>query len=138
MKKTLSMIALLFCSACASILEGTTQEIHISTSPSEAQCNITRNGVNIAHIASTPGAALVERTKHDLFIKCSKDDCEDAEFFAKSGTSGGTFGNIILGGGIGWAIDSAAGADNEYPEAVNLSLSCESPKPKKKKKKKED
>ena len=30
--------------------------------------------------------------------------------------------NIILGGGIGWAIDSASGADNKYTSPVNLTL----------------
>ncbi|MFN4088863.1 MAG: hypothetical protein ACK4QW_07435 [Alphaproteobacteria bacterium] len=31
-------------------------------------------------------------------------------------------GNIILGGGIGWAIDSASGADNKYTSPVNMTL----------------
>jgi hypothetical protein len=40
----------------------------------------------------------------------------------KSGAAGATFGNIVLGGGIGWAIDSATGSDNKYDSPVNLSL----------------
>jgi len=32
------------------------------------------------------------------------------------------FGNIVLGGGIGWAIDSASGADNKYDGVVNVTL----------------
>lgn len=39
-----------------------------------------------------------------------------------SGVAGATVGNIILGGGIGWAIDSAAGADNKYDTPVNITL----------------
>ncbi|MGE0424964.1 MAG: SHOCT domain-containing protein, partial [Reyranellaceae bacterium] len=29
---------------------------------------------------------------------------------------------IILGGGIGWAIDSASGADNKYQEVTTVTL----------------
>ena len=29
---------------------------------------------------------------------------------------------IILGGGIGWAIDSARGADNKYDSPINITL----------------
>jgi hypothetical protein len=31
-------------------------------------------------------------------------------------------GNIVLWGGIGWAIDSALGADNKYGKPVNMTL----------------
>jgi hypothetical protein len=40
----------------------------------------------------------------------------------KSGAAGATFGNIVLGGGIGWAVDSATGSDNKYDSPVNLSM----------------
>jgi len=30
--------------------------------------------------------------------------------------------NIILGGGIGWAIDSASGADNKYESPITITL----------------
>jgi hypothetical protein len=39
-----------------------------------------------------------------------------------SGAAGATFGNIVAGGGIGWAIDSASGADNKYDAPVNVTL----------------
>lgn len=142
MKKIITACLLLSATGCASILEGSTQEIMINTTPQGAQCQIVRNGVAIASVMKTPEAALVERTKHDLIIKCWSDKCDESEYFVKSGTSGGTFGNILLGGGIGWAIDSAAGADNEYEEMVNVPLSCsredvdEKPAKKKKAKKK--
>lgn len=124
MKNITAICLLLLTTSCASILEGSTQEIMINTTPQGAQCQIIRNGVAIASVMKTPEAALVERTKHDLVIKCWSEECDESEYFVKSGTSGGTFGNILLGGGIGWAIDSAAGADNEYQEMVNVPLSC--------------
>lgn len=120
----LLMTAMFAFSGCASIIEGTTQEVKISTTPSGARCDVLKEGIVIGQVASTPGGVLLKRTKHDLVVKCMKDGCEPSEYYLKSGTSGGTFGNILLGGGIGWAVDSAAGADNEYPEFANIALAC--------------
>ena len=39
-----------------------------------------------------------------------------------SGIEAATWGNIVLGGFIGWGVDSAAGADNKYPEQVTITL----------------
>jgi hypothetical protein len=33
-----------------------------------------------------------------------------------------TFGNIAIGGLIGWGIDSAVGADNKYDSPMNITL----------------
>jgi hypothetical protein len=45
-----------------------------------------------------------------------------ATFYNHSGAAGATFGNILLGGGIGWAIDSATGSDNKYESPINMTL----------------
>jgi hypothetical protein len=55
-------------------------------------------------------------------VKCSKTGFQEASYLNHSGAAGATFGNIILGGGIGWAIDSASGADNKYDGVVNVTL----------------
>jgi len=71
---------------------------------------------------NTPGGVVVEKTKHDMTVECDKDGYEVTRVNLDSGIEDATWGNIILGGGIGWAVDSAAGADNKYPEYVNLTL----------------
>lgn len=109
-------------SACSSIVDGTTQEIVVNTSPAGADCAIERQGLSIARVNPTPGAATIEKTKHDITIRCTKDTFHEATYFNKSDVAGATFGNIILGGGIGWAIDSASGADNKYTSPVNITL----------------
>jgi hypothetical protein len=113
--------ALLLVQGCASILEGTDQTITVETSPSGANCRFYRQGMVVAQVIS-PGGAVVEKTKHDMRVECEKEGYETAKANLESGIEGATWGNIILGGGIGWAIDSAAGADNKYPEYVNISL----------------
>lgn len=113
---------LLFSTACSSIIEGRSQTLTFNTNPPGANCVLTRNGLTIGNV-QTPGGIVVEKTKHNIQVVCSKDGYDDSTALLKSGVAGATFGNIILGGGIGWAIDSASGADNKYEDVVNVSLS---------------
>ena len=108
--------------ACSSIIEGTSQEITVNTNPEGADCALNRQGMVIAHVTPTPGATKIEKTKDDITIICDKDGFEQATFLDHSGSDAATVGNIILGGGIGWAIDSASGADNKYDSPVNIML----------------
>ena len=120
--RVLAVIAVIFLSGCSSIIEGTSQEIVVNTTPEGASCSLMREGVSIGKIDPTPGAATIKKTKHDMTIICTKKGYEEASYFNKSDVAGATVGNIILGGGIGWAIDSASGADNKYTSPVNIVL----------------
>jgi hypothetical protein len=112
---------------CSSIIEGTSQEILVNTNPPGANCEFLREGNVIARVAETPGGVTIKKTKHDITLKCSKSGYGEATYLNHSGAAGATFGNIILGGGIGWAIDSASGADNKYDGVVNMTLSPVAP-----------
>lgn len=107
---------------CASIVEGTSQEIAVNTDPTGAKCLLERQGITIAQVNSTPGSVRIDKTKHDITVICSKDGYEDARYHNKSDVAAMTAGNIILGGGVGWIIDSASGADNKYDASVFLTL----------------
>lgn len=118
------LIALGFaCSGCSTIIEGTSQIITVNTNPSGATCALERmpEGV-IGQIANTPAGVTIKKTKYDIVIKCNKPGYQEATYFNKSGAAGATFGNIVAGGGIGWAIDSASGSDNKYDSPVNVTL----------------
>ncbi len=117
----LAVVSLLV-SGCSSIIEGTTQEVFINTNPAGAACDFLREGQRIGRVDPTPGAATVKKTKHDILIECVLAGYQKATYHNKSDVAGATFGNIVLGGGIGWAIDSAAGADNKYTSPVNVTL----------------
>lgn len=121
MKK--SAVLLICLTGCSSIIEGTSQEIQVNTNPPGANCIFNRNGETIAGIGPTPSGATVKKTKYDITIICAKKGYEEATYLNHSGAAGATFGNVILGGGIGWAIDSASGADNKYDSPVNITLS---------------
>jgi len=118
-------IAILACSAwvsgCASIFEGTTQQISVSTTPPGARCTFWRNGALIADVPVTPGAATIDKTKDELVIVCTKPGYTAASFVNKSGLAMATFANILTAG-LAWAVDSSRGADNKYQGEVNLAL----------------
>jgi len=121
-KLAIGILSLCTLSACSSIIEGTSQEIMVNTNPPGANCSLERQGISIARIDPTPGSATIKKTKYDMIIYCNKKGYQEASFFNHSGEAGATFGNIVLGGGIGWAVDSAAGADNKYESPVNITL----------------
>lgn len=116
------LTALVLLSACASVVEGTNQEIVVNTNPQGAACVLNRQDIAIGSVPVTPGAVTIKKTKHDITIVCNKDGFHEATYFNKSDVAGATVGNVILGGGVGWAIDSARGADNKYTSPVNITM----------------
>jgi hypothetical protein len=113
--------ALAAVAACSSIIEGTTQTISFNSSPPGANCILTRDGLAIGNV-KTPGGLVVKKTKHDIQALCSKEGFEDSTVLIRSDVAAASFGNILLGGGVGLLFDSATGADNKYDEVVNVSL----------------
>ena len=122
MRTLLASSLLATTSGCSSIVEGTSQEITLNTNPASAQCALYRQGTKIGEVQTTPGSMLVKKTSYDITVVCGKDGYQQATFFDRSGAAGATAGNILLGGGIGWAIDSASGADNKYDTPINLTM----------------
>jgi hypothetical protein len=112
-------------SGCSSIIEGTSQEIAVSTTPAGAACTLTRNGETIGTVDPTPQTIVVKKRKYDITITCKKPGFQVATAVNESGSAAWTVGNILFlptGAFIGWGIDSATGADNKYDSAVNLKL----------------
>jgi hypothetical protein len=90
-----------------------------------------RDGKIVGAIENTPGSVFLNKTKHDIVVSCEKPSYGEAKEYAESGIENATFGNIILGGLIGWGIDSAVGADNNYPENISVTLVPQSNEPEK-------
>ena len=116
------LMSALAVSACSSITEGTSQVISVSTNPAGADCALVRQGIVIGRVNPTPGQVKIDKTKHDINVECTKEGFAKASYFNKSDVAGMTAGNLILGGAIGWAIDSATGADNKYDGSVHLEF----------------
>ncbi len=120
--RTLVIVMLAGLSGCASILDGTSQQIMVNTNPSGADCGLYRQGERIASIQNAPGSALVQKTKNDIWVACVKSGYQPSSFLDKSGLAAASFGNIIAGGVIGAVVDSASGADNKYDSPINVSM----------------
>lgn len=126
-RSILTAAAVLACasalSGCGTITQGISQDIAISSTPPGAQCDLTRpDGTNVGSLAHTPGSLNVRKSKYDLLMTCTLPGYQTASTHLVSGYGIGTFGNIILGGGIGWAIDSSTGADNKYPSSADVTF----------------
>jgi hypothetical protein len=107
---------------CGTITQGTSQNITITSTPPGGHCDLTRKGEHVATLDHTPGTVKVDKTKNDILLTCNLAGYQEASANLESGYGAGTFGNIILGGGIGWAIDSATGADNKYPGTASVQF----------------
>lgn len=120
----LALVALL--PACATVVEGTSDTVTLSTNPAGATCTVDRNGERVAAIATTPGSVRIGKSRHDLNVTCTKEGYQPATVAASSKFTGATFGNVIAGGVVGVVVDAASGANNRYPSEVRLDL-VESP-----------
>lgn len=122
----LAALAVVFASsalaACGTITQGTSQDIAVTSTPEGAHCDFTRKGRLLGTIDRTPGTLTVDKTKHDIMLTCALPGYQTASVNLESGYGIGTFGNIILGGLIGWGIDEASGAVNKYPTSAQVTF----------------
>ena len=128
--KLLFPLFLLALGGCASVLDETTQVISVDTPGCpKAECTLT-NDEGIYYIKSTPGTVTINKSFNDLTIVCKKGE-ERGTMVEVSSANGAVWGNIILGGGIGFLVDGSRGAGYDYSAYVNHPLSCDSPGPSK-------
>lgn len=107
-------------SGCATITEGKTDTLAVSTTPDGAKCDL-KNGVG-EWFVTTPGSAEVHKSKTDLTIDCAKPGYQPTHTVMQSHFEGMTAGNLILGGVIGVGVDAASGAMNHYDKEVSITM----------------
>ena len=108
-------------SGCATLVEGTTQSVSVTTTPAEgAECALT-NSQGTWFITS-PGSVVVHKTKTDLDVTCKKDGYLPGHVVAISHFKATTFANAIAGGGVGVAVDAASGANFYYDSPITVPL----------------
>ena len=108
--------------ACATVVNGTSQDVAISTSPPGAACAVDRAGARLGVVAQTPGSLHVEKSKNDLMVTCGKAGFQTAAVTHSPSFSMMTFGNLFVGGAIGVAVDLASGANYKYPSDIRVDL----------------
>ena len=127
MLKAAFILPITLLSACATIVNGSSQTVTVSTTPPAATCTVDRVGARIGAVAQTPGSVRLDKSKNDLSVTCSKPGFQTATVTKPPSFSGATFGNIIAGGVIGVVVDAASGANYEYPSDIRLELAAETP-----------
>jgi hypothetical protein len=106
---------------CATVVDGSHQSVSVSTTPVQgAACTLT-NTEGTWYLTS-PGSVDVHKTKNDLTVSCAKDGFQAGSQVAVSKFGGATFGNIILGGGVGAIVDAASGANYYYDSPMIVPL----------------
>lgn len=123
-KKGVVVACALSVSACASIVGGRYQQVQVETRAADqsirADCTLS-NGTGEVRVL-TPGSATVRRSSHDLSVVCQKDGKQIAQQTYDSSIRGLVWGNLIIGGLIGIAIDFSDGASHHYPDKLTVVL----------------
>ncbi|MDO9712487.1 hypothetical protein [Paracraurococcus lichenis] len=113
--------------ACASVMEGTSESVAINTTPAGASCTVDRAGTRLGTVAPTPGSVNVAKSKNDITVACTKEGFEPAQVSASPKFVGTTFGNVLVGGLVGVAVDAATGANFDLPEKLDITLAPSAP-----------
>jgi uncharacterized protein YceK len=109
-------------SGCATVIKGTTQSVAITTPPTEgATCTLSSKEGSWQ--VTSPAVARVEKSKEDIQVSCQKPGWQTATATIPSNFQGWTLGNLLIPGAIiGFGVDAATGAMNEYPGAFQVPM----------------
>jgi hypothetical protein len=106
-----------FISSCATVVNGTHQAIGVSSNPAGAHVLVDNQ-----HNLTTPASIDLKRNTSHTFL-FQKAGYKDDSFVITSGTSGWVWGNILIGGLIGTAVDFASGGARRLSQdSVHVSL----------------
>ncbi|HTP76401.1 MAG TPA: hypothetical protein VMJ73_05420 [Rhizomicrobium sp.] len=118
-----TVLAACLLAGCASVVEGTTQPIAISTAP-ESGANCSVSNARGQWSTFSPGTVTVDKSESVLTVRCSKSGWSDAVLYVAPRVSNtAMFGAIVPYVGIvDAAVNASSGAAMQYPEAVVLTL----------------
>lgn len=109
-------------SACGTIIQGTTQQVSISSAPAGAEVT-----VDNVSLGTTPLVGDLKRKDHHL-VRITLAGYRPYEIALARSVSGWVAGNIVFGGIIGLAVDAIAGGMYKLtPEQVVTTLEAGAP-----------
>ena len=109
---------------CSTFSTGTSQSISVATVPPGAVCNLTRDNLLIALVPQTPGTATVTKSKLDIAVDCvGGNGLRGAGVIPAGEQVAASLGNVLAGFyWLGYGVDLATGAANEYPRGIRIWL----------------
>ena len=91
---------------CATIVSGRTQTIQVRSDPSDVRVTTQPGG----HQITTPATLTLARLESGYRLRFEKPGYEPFDVRLKTSTNGWVWGNILIGGLLGVAIDYGTGA----------------------------
>src|SRR5205085_12537694 len=76
------------------------------------------------YVNATPGTVTVLRAYGDMTVTCEKGEYRSNPHQFASSTKAMAFGNILIGGLIGAAVDAGTGSAYDYPMLLTVGLTC--------------
>lgn len=115
--------AALSLAACASVAEGTTQQIYVTTTPETGAACTASNGRGEWSLV-TPGTVTVKKSESVLKIRCTKPGWKDGTVYAAGKIStANLMGNMLpYVGLLNAAVDASTGAALTYPGSYTIEL----------------
>ena len=109
---------------CATVTGSETQAITVEThdagggAVAGAECKLSNNNGNWR--LKSPATVNVRKSAEDLVVRCEMEDRPPGTARAVSKVNAGMFGNIIVGGVVGAAIDHTKGTAYDYPDVIRV------------------
>ena len=73
-------------------------------------------------LVTTPASVMVQRSNKDMQVSCSKTGVDAGTATVVSRLTTAMYGNILVGGGIGAALDHVNGSAYEYPSLIQMVM----------------
>jgi hypothetical protein len=121
----LALAGIVFLSGCASITGSRNQPISVTTTYegkpiTGAYCTLVND--KGTWYVNTPGSVVILKAYGDMSATCKKEETHVGVSTFQSASEGATWGNILAGGFIGYAVDAGTGAGFSYPPTLNIEM----------------
>lgn len=130
MHKIALVLPVLLMTACASITGSKLQALSVKTVQGNKEiagvgCTLTNDAGQ--WFVTTPGSVTVQKSTADMAVNCKANEVAGQQTVV-SKANGAVWGNILVGGIIGYAVDRNTGAGFDYPGVVTVFLNAVSEK----------
>jgi len=125
MRTFFAITAAMTITGCASIVGSKVQTVSVGAVPDNSEvagvgCTLT-NDVGQWTLV-TPGAVLIQKSAEDLAVECKRDTTGVGLEMVASKANTLMWGNLLMGGPVGYAVDRQRGAGFDYPNSITVVL----------------
>ncbi len=124
MRKILILALVVSASGCSTIVSSNNQSItvkamHENREIDASKCTLTNSKGQWTTL--TPQSVNIRKSFGDLTVECRKSQAFGSKT-VKSSAEGSTFGNILIGGGVGALVDAGTGNGYSYPDSIVIDM----------------